>query len=182
MHAVVSFVGALLLSWPRSLRRRPQSISPTRCPISCKALAACAMAPPSVLSCFELSTASLQMATCKLSWRLTLSTLSILQTDRPHSTRLLAPPRVTTIRAGSRVVTRFSPSWAFGTYLVTGGPCMILLPPCDILGQMVRYTASRGLQGDSKVTLLRCCGSAPPSVRCGQGLASLARSRARVRR
>ena len=68
--------------------------------------AACAMAPPSALSCFEPSTASLQMATCKPSWRLTLSMLSILQTGRPLSTRLLAPPRVTTIRAGSCVATR----------------------------------------------------------------------------
>ena len=124
---------------------------------------------PSALSFFEPSTASLQMATCKLSWRLTLSTPSILQIGRPLSTRLLAPPRVTTIRAGSSVATRSSPSWAFGTSLATGGPCMIPSPPCGTLAQMVRYITSKGLQGDSKVILLRCCGSAPPSILCGPG-------------
>ena len=177
MRCLASSVGVLLPSWPRRLRRRPPSISPTWCPIPCNALAACATAPPSALSFFELSTASLWIVTCKPSWR--WSTLSILQTGRPLSTRSLASPRVTTIRAGSSVATRSHPSRAFGISLVTGGPCTILSPPCSTLAQMVRYITSKGLPGDSREALVRCCVSAPLSI-LGQGDgSSLARSRAR---
>ena len=65
---------------------------------------------------------------------------------------------------------KISPFWGFVIFLVTGGPCKTLSSPCGTLAQMERCITSKGLQGDSKVTLLRCCGSAPPSIRCGPGL------------
>ena len=74
-----------------------------------------------------------------------------------------------TIKAGSSAATSSRHSRASGISLASGGPCTMQARLCGTSVQMVRYTISKGLLGDSREILLRCCVSAPPFIQCGPG-------------